>query len=395
MSKELQDLITEQAKTFEQFKIAHKKELETNSAEAKAKTEALNEKISEQEVKIQALQTAIARTAQANQQADADTEAEAKAKKDAKEYKGHFNAFLRKGTEMTTEAKALSVASQEDGGYLVTAEMSSEIVEKVYESTPMRQLASIQTISTDQLEILEDLDEVESGWVGEQQSRAVTGNPKLKLVVIPTHELFCQPKATQKFLDDAAINVEAWLAKKGSDKFSRDEATGFVSGDGIVKPRGILSYAAGTSFNQVQQVNSTSVGALHGDDFFELEGELKEAYRKNASLLMNRTSLKAARKLKDSQNRYLWEPALNGKAAASIAGYPVYISSDMPAIAGDALSIALGDFKEGYQIVDRMGIRVLRDPYTQKPFVLFYMTKRVGGGVKNFEAIKLLKIKAS
>lgn len=393
MSKELQDLIQKQAEAFEEFKKSHKQEMETGRAEHKQKTEHLNTVISDLEVKIQGLQTALNRTAQ--EQANQESAEEKQAKENGKLYKGHFNKYLRKGTEMTQEQKALSVGSDADGGYLVTPEMSSEIVKKVYETTPMRQLASVQTISTDALEILQDLDEAASGWVGEMSSRPETGTPQLKMVVIPVHEMYANPKASQKFLDDAGINVEAWLEGKVSEKFSRDENSAFTSGNGIAKPKGILSYAAGTGFDQIEQVNSASVGALAGDDFYELEGALKEAYRPNASLLMNRLTVKAARKLKDSQGRYLWEPALNGKAQSTIAGYPIFIGSDMPTVANDALAIAFGDFKQGYQVVDRIGVRVLRDPFTAKPHVLFYTTKRVGGGVKNFEAIKLLKIKAS
>lgn len=393
MSVELQKLIQDQAAAFEAFKVSHKKEMETGSAEHKAKTEALNETISQLEVKIQGMQTALNRSTQENGNQE-DTETKTR-KENAQKYSGHFNKYLRKGQEMTHEQKALSVGSDTDGGYLVTPEMSSEIVKKVFESTPMRQLASVQTISSDALEIIQDLDEVGSGWVAEQSSRSETGTPQIKMIVIPVHELYAQPKATQKFLDDAGINVEAWLEGKVSEKFSRDEATGFVSGNGVGKPRGILGYDAGTGFNQVEQVASTSIGALAGDDFYELEGALKEAYRPNASALMNRLTMKAARKLKDSQGRYLWEPALNGKAQSMIAGYPIFIGSDMPTVAADALSIAFGDFKQAYQIVDRIGIRVVRDIYTAKPNVLFYTTKRVGGGMKNFEALKILKIRAS
>jgi HK97 family phage major capsid protein len=305
-----------------------------------------------------------------------------------------MNSYLRKGAS-ELELKAMSVDSDEDGGFLVTSQTSSEIIKKVYESSPIRQLASVQTISTDALEILEDLDEVGSGWVGETQPRGETGTPKLKKIVIPVHELYAQPKATQKLLDDAAVNVEMWLADKVSEKFARDEATAFMTGDGVLKPKGILAYDAGTGFNQVEQIETAAVGTVGADDLIELAYSLKEAYKNGASFLAKRAVIKQFRKLKDLQGRYLWEPGLNGAAQSTLLGFPVYEANDMMAVANGALPVAFGNFRAGYQIVDRIGIRVIRDIYSAKPHVLFYTTKRVGGGVKNFEAIKLLKVKSA
>jgi HK97 family phage major capsid protein len=306
------------------------------------------------------------------------------------EYKKEFNQFMRKGTEM----KAMSVNSDEDGGYLVTPEMSSEIVTKVFESSPMRAIASVQVISSDALEMMEDLELIQSGWVGETQPRGNTDTAKLKMIKIPTHELFAQPLATQKLLDDAAVNVESWLAGKASQKFALDEATAFVSGNGVGKPKGFLAYDAGSGFNQVEQQESAGSGVIVGDDLIDVQALLKEPYQKGAVWMAQRQTIKVFRKLKDSQGRYLWEPGLNGAQQPTLLGAPVYQANDMAAYANGALAVAYGDFKAGYQIVDRIGIRVIRDVYTNKPFVLFYTTKRVGGAVKNFEAIKILKVKA-
>jgi HK97 family phage major capsid protein len=304
-----------------------------------------------------------------------------------------FNKYCRKG-QVTEELKAMSVESDPDGGYTVLPEMSAEIVKKVYESSPMRQLASVQTISSDALEMIEDLDQVGSGWVGEVDTRSVSSTAQLKKIVIPVHELHASPSASQKVLDDSMWNLESWLSQKVAEKFSRDEATAFVSGNGVLKPRGILSYASGTSFEQIEQVVSGSSGAVTADGLISLVYSLKAPYLAGAAFMMQRATVKEVRKLKDSQNRYLWEPGLNGSTQERLLGYPVYQANDMEAIAANSLSIAFGDFKAGYQIVDRFGIRVLRDPYSSKPYVIFYTTKRVGGAVKNFEAIKLQKLSA-
>lgn len=308
-----------------------------------------------------------------------------------KEYKAALASYLRRGHE----EKALSVGSDPDGGYLVRPEISDEIVKKVFESTPIRQIASVQTISTDALELGTDLDEVASGWVGETQPRSATNTPKVGMRRIPVHELYAQPQATQKLLDDAAIDIESWLSEKVAEKFSRDEAYAFVNGDGVHKPRGFLSYPAGSNDQQIEQINSGDNSAVTFDGMMDLEGALKSAYRNNAVFLMRRKTLAEVRKLKDGNGQYLWQPGLQVGQPSLLMGYPYFEAADMPQLAGGALPIAFGDFRAGYQIVDRIGIRVLRDPFTAKPYVLFYTTKRVGGDVKNFEAIKLLKIAAA
>jgi HK97 family phage major capsid protein len=206
------------------------------------------------------------------------------------------------------------------------------------------------------------------------------------------HELYAQPKATQKLIDDAAIDIEAWLADKVSTIFAKKENTAFISGDGVGKPRGILTYSDGTSWGTIEQVASGSSGAVTADKLLELYYSLKEDYAVNATFLMNRSTVEAVRQLKDNTNQYLWSPGLHLGAPDTLLGVPVYQAADMPVPAADSLSIACGDFKSAYQIVDRTGVRVLRDPFTDKPFVKFYSTKRVGGDVINFEAIKLMKL---
>lgn len=310
------------------------------------------------------------------------------------EYKAAFRSYIKTGTEGNLKAlqtKALSVGSDPDGGYLVLPQMSDEIVKKIFETSPVRQVASVQAISTDALEIIQDLDEADASWVGEVSARAETDTPQLKKIVIPAHEMYAKPKASQKILDDAFLNVEAWLAEKVADKFSRTEASAFVSGDGVNKPRGFLSYAAGTGFEQIEQVVTGDADDVTADGLIAVVTALKAFYKPGAAFMMKRATLGEIRKLKDLEGQYLWQPALSAGNPDLILGYPVYEADDMPAEAANALAVAFGNFRAGYQIVDRFGIRTLRDPYSSKPYVEFYTTKRVGGGVKNFEAIKLLK----
>jgi len=315
-------------------------------------------------------------------------------------YKAAFDTFLRKGEEVMgpDERKALSVGTDPDGGYVVNPDLSGRIVLKVFETSPMRAYASTQVISSDALEGLFDLNEASSGWVGETDSRAETNTPQLGKWRIPAHELYAKPKATQKLLDDASINMEAWLASKVSEKFARDEANAFVVGNGVNKPRGFLTYGSGTTLpGTIEQFPTGASGALAaapsgGDALINALYGLKQQYRNNATWFMNRATLTLVRKAKDSDGAYLWSPGIAAGQPASLLGYPVASFEDMPDPATDSLSIAVGDMREAYQIVDRLGIRTLRDPYSAKPYVEFYTTKRVGGDVVNFEAIKLVKL---
>lgn len=312
------------------------------------------------------------------------------------EYDKAFRVYLRKGMDAGLEnlqTKALSVGSDPDGGYLVTPTMSSKIVQSVYETSPMRQLAAIETISSDALELIDDHDQAAAGWTSETGAISESSTPTLAKRNIPTHELYAQPKATQKLVDDSAIDIESWLSNKIADIFSRKENTAFISGNGIGQPRGILTYASGTSWGKIEQVNSGTNGAVTADAVINLFYSLKDAYSKRASFLMNRTVVQGVRLLKQtSTNQYLWQPGLAAGTPDTLMGVPVHMAADMPVAATGSLSVAVGDFQTAYQIVDRRGIRILRDPFTEKPFVKFYATKRVGGDVINFEAIKLMKL---
>lgn len=314
-------------------------------------------------------------------------------------YKAAFRRLMQKGEQLlgADEMKALSVGSDPDGGYVVTPDTSGRIVQRVFDTSPMRAYASVQVISTDALEGLFDLDEAAASWVAETAARPETATPKLGQWRIPVHELSAFPFATQKLLDDASINMEAWLADKVADKFARSESAAFVTGDGAGKPRGFLTYAAGTTLpGTVEQVPTGVSGAFAaapngGDVLIDALYGLKAQYRANATWFMNRATTKLTRKLKDQDGAYLWSPGIAAGQPASLLGYPVAAFEDMPDPAASSLSIAVGDMRAAYQIVDRLGIRVLRDPFTSKPFVGFYSTKRVGGDVVNFEALKIVR----
>lgn len=338
-------------------------------------------------------------TAQARPGLDLATKGYAPMDGHVSEYKRAFCNYLRKGMDAGLEelhTKALSVGSDPDGGYLVTPTMSQNIIKHVQEHSPMRMLAGVETISSDSLEILEDRDEAAAGWTTETGAVSDTTTPQVGKRSIAVHELYAQPKATQKLVDDAAIDIESWIGEKVAAIFARKESDAFINGSGSGQPRGILTYDAGTDWGDIEQVLSGSDGAVTADSLIQLYYSLKEEYAARATFLMNRSVVQSVRLLKDgTTDQYIWQPGLAAGAADTLLGVPVAQSNDMPVAAADSLSVALADFRSAYLIVDRVGIRTLRDPYTDKPFVKFYTTKRVGGDVVNFEAIKLMKLAAA
>jgi HK97 family phage major capsid protein len=305
--------------------------------------------------------------------------------------------YLRKGEGFLTpqEIKLLATDSDPDGGYWMTSEISNQAIQKVFETSPMRNIATVENISTDALEIPEDLNEADSGWTTERSTRAETNTPQIGVRRIPVHELYAMPKATQTLLDDSRIDVESWLSMKIADKMARIENAAFINGDGVGKPRGILTYSAGnTNPGQVLQVNSQNASALTADGLRALFYALKSSYIPNARWLMSRSAIEEVSKIKDSSGGYLWQPGFQEGEPQTLLGHPIERMEDMPQVAANSLSVAFGDFRQAYTIVDRMGLRVLRDPFSSKPFVLFYTTKRTGADVANFEAYAIQKIAA-
>lgn len=305
--------------------------------------------------------------------------------------------FLSKGKDALDEEqiKALATDTDGNGGYGLAITQAAKITDFMFETSPMRAYASVGKISTGEWKALIDSDEAGAGWVGERAGRPATSTPTLGEKVITTHEMYADPRATQTMIDDASFDVANWLAGKVSRKFSRLENTAFVNGDGVVQPRGILTYADGVigpagEREKIEQIESGAVGAIDSDAMFDLQGALKADYNGNARFFFNRATLTEVRKLKDGQGNYLWAPGFNGGTGPALLGKEYALFEDMPALATDSLSVAYGDMREAYQIVDRTGIRVLRDPYTARPYVSFYTTKRTGGDVVNYEALKLM-----
>lgn len=310
--------------------------------------------------------------------------------------------YMRGGDNVLTEGekheliaftKELSTFDGPSGGYAVVPEVERRIVEKIYEASPIRQYADVVTIGSDRLEIPYEGDEFEAGWVGELDERPETDTGTFQKIGIDVHEMYAMPAITQKLLDDAYFDIEAYVIRKLSEKFARMENAAFISGDGVNKPRGILTYTSGTSFDQLEQVNSGSAGAVTYAGLVNLVFSLKSSLMSNAVFIMKRSSIKDFRLLLDTNNNPIWAPGF-GSTPSTILGFPIVSVDDMPAAASASLSIIFGNLKEGYRIVDRFGTRVLRDPYTRKGFVRIYATKRVGGGVTNFDAIKILKLSA-
>lgn len=320
------------------------------------------------------------------------------------EFVGYRKAFfdvIRKSDKMMTpeEHKAMQVGIDSDGGYLVPPAATGRIIKRLYDFVTMRRLASVVSISTDALEGIVDRDEVGYGWVGETQPRPDTDTPELGKYRLQAHEMYASPKATQKLLDDAAIDIEGWLATKVADKFARVENDAFINGNGVNMPRGLFTYPTATTddasraWGTFQHVTSGTNGSFaNADMLFDLIGKLKGGYLQSATFLTRREAVTSIRKLKESTtNAYMWQPGLQQGQPDRLLGYPIEVDQDIPALASGSLSMALGDFAEAYTIVDRIGIRTLRDPYTDKPYVKFYSTRRVGGGAISFDAVKFVK----
>ena len=242
-------------------------------------------------------------------------------------------------------------------------------------------------------------DEAAAAWVSERGSRAETATPQLGQWRIPTHELYANPRATQKLLDDSAVDIEAWLARKVADKFARTENLAFVNGNGIGQPRGFTTYADGTTRGTIERIPSLDAATISAEGIINMVYSLKSAYRQGAVWVMNRATVGVIRTIRDESGgantgQFMWQPGF-GTQPPTLAGFPIIEFEDMDDIAGSAIVAGFGNFRQAYTIVDRLGIRVLRDPYSAKPHVEFYTTKRVGGDVLNFEAIKLMDIAAS
>ncbi len=319
-----------------------------------------------------------------------------------REHKAAFGLYMRAGEAAnlrSIEQKAMSAGSGPDGGYLVPTPAERDILRRMSTVSPIRQIANVVEISTHSLRRAFSYAGPAAGWVAESDPRPQSQTQQIADMSFPAMELYAMPAATQTLLDDAVVDIEQWIADEVGVVFAEQEGAAFVNGNGVNKPTGFLAYPtvqqASWSFGKIGYID-TGVSAgfaatTPSDILYDLVYALKAGYRQNARFVMNRRTQSDLRKFKTTTGEYIWEPPATLGAQATLMNFPVVEAEDMPDIAADSLSVAFGDFSRGYVVVDRIGVRVLRDPYSAKPYVMFYTTKRVGGGVQDFDAIKLLK----
>lgn len=319
-----------------------------------------------------------------------------------------FEGYLRTGDEdalrnIVLEGKGLNTSINAEGGYLVDPQTSETIRGVIHSTASIRAIASVVHVESTSFDVLVDHADFGFGWATEASAQAETDTPQIERIVIPLHELSALPKASQRLLDDSAFDIETWLAERIADKFSRAEAGAFINGDGLDQPKGFLAHPQvdndSWSWGSLGYVATGEAGDFSSsnpsDAVIELVYSLGARYRANATFVMNSKTAGAVRKMKDADGRFLWSDGLAAAEPARLMGYPVLVAEDMPDIADGETAIAFGDFAAGYTVAERPDLRVLRDPFSAKPHVLFYATKRVGGDVSDFSAIKLLKFDVS
>lgn len=324
----------------------------------------------------------------------------------ANEHKEKFFAWARKGSDpdglRNLEVQAnLSTLSDPDGGYLVPVEIEKNIERLALASVAMRRLARIVTSKGEYTKPLSK-GGATGGWVAEKAARPETDTPTLALFSPPMNEIYAMPSVTQKLLDMSDFDIAAWLIEEINDVFVTTEGTGFITGNGVSRVKGIIDSTlmianANWVYGKTGYIAGGHASLLNNaDKLFSLQHALKPVYRANGTWLMNDATLETVRKFKDGDGNYIWRPGLSENAPDTLLGKPVEIDDNMPDIGADAYPIAFGDFKRAYTIVDHVsGTRLLRDPYTTKGYVNFYVTKRIAGGISNYEAIKFLKIATS
>lgn len=315
-------------------------------------------------------------------------------------HKKAMAAYLRSGEDdglrgLELDGKAMSSTVNSDGGYLVDPQTSEAVKSVLNTTASIRAIAQVVNVEAATYDVLIDHTDVGAGWATETTTATETGTPSLDRISIPLHELSALPKASQRLLDDSAFDIENWLASRIADKFARAEASAFVNGDGVDKPKGFLNHTTvdndSWSWGNLGYIATGADGMLNADAIVDVVYALGAQYRANATFVLNSKTAGAVRKLKDGDGRFLWSDGLAAGEPARLMGYPVLIAEDMPDVASDSFSIAFGDFAAGYTVAERPDLRVLRDPFSAKPNVLFYATKRVGGDVTDFAAIKLVK----
>lgn len=387
-------LIGQLKSAFEEFKATH-----TEQLKAKVDDVVLSERLERINSAVTDLQSAV--DEQSAALAAAKLNGDKPAPRDP-EYSAEFSAYFRSdvATKRLEEVRAAATKTDGEGGYLAPVEWDRTLAGRLKEVSNIRQYARVVTISGAGFKKVFSDRNVGSGWVGETAARPATTTPALTSLDFPLGEIYANPAASQGLIDDAEVNIEEWLADEVRLEFARQEGIAFLSGDGTNKPHGILTYVTGAAnaarhpWGAIAVVNSGSAAAVTSDGLLNLIAALPSEYEGGAALYMNRGSTFAFRKLKDTTNQYLWQPSLQLGQPATLAGQAIRDLPGMPAVGAGNIAALYGDMEETYTVIDRIGIRVLRDPYTNKPFVHFYTTKRVGGGVTNPDSMKALQIAA-
>ena len=398
-SPEARLVVGEMLAAFEAFKDANDQRLaaiERKAADGllEEKVQRIDQAVSQAQARLDRVMSQTRRPALGGEPAEPVSAPEAKVA---------WDGYLKTGTAaQMLEVKAGLSSGASSGGYVVPPETERAIERRLMAASPMREIATVRTVAAGLFRKPVSTAGVASGWVAETAARPETDPATLALLEFPAADLYANPAATQALLEDAMLDLDEWLAAEVEDAFAAQETQAFVNGDGVNKPRGFLSYPtvadATAVWGQIGYVASGAAGGFASgspaDRLIDLVYAPKAQYRPNGRFVMNRRTVSAIRKFKDADGNYIWQSAARLGDTASLLGYPVTEIETMPDVAANSLSIAFGDFQRGYLIVDRAGVRVLRDPYSAKPYVLFYTTKRVGGGVQNFDAIKVMKFSA-
>lgn len=391
------ELVAQEIKNqFELFKATNDKRLDAISQEKSAlaeKVETLNGKLSELDNLKTSLENELKEIKRPNG-----------GNKNTSEHKAAFAKFIRKGDETglaELEQKAMQIGVDADGGFALPEELNTDILSSLRDEVVMRQECTVITVGTPEWKKLVNEGGISSGWVGETEARSETGTPKLSILTPVWGEIYGNPHATQTMLDDAFFNVESFITSELTTEFAEKEEEAFTVGNGVKKPKGFLSYETDDKADKARdwgklQKITASAAAISADDIVSLIYSLRKPYRAGSKFMLNNQSLLDVRLLKDDKGNYIWQPGLQVGQPSLLSGFAVAENEQMPDI-GDSSGkapIAFGNFKRGFYIFDRIGIRMLRDPYTKKPFVGFYTTKRVGSMLNDSNAIKVLTMPA-
>lgn len=395
---EIKQVLEAQAQAWEQFKSANDEKLAAIEKRSS---------VSDYDLKLAKINNDLERLTESQKAiAAAQTRTETVVEHTSDEHRKAFQRFIRKGDMVGLDGiKGARVSDDTTGGYLVPAAVVGPIVQRIFDTSPVRQVARIQAITGNAIEGVVDYGQLSVSWLDEVTASSDPTTPSVKKYRIEVNNQRSSPRISPVLLEDAAVDIEAWIGEKIARDFALSENTSFVTGSGVAQPRGFTTYTTAAtadssrSWGQLEHVvtgSSASFGSTSNgiDKLTDLAYKVKAGYRGKSLWMMSKATLATARQLKTSNGDYIWQPSAQAGTPATLLGYPVVEAEDMPAIAASSLSVAFGDFSAGYMIVDRIGLSVLRDPYSNNPYVTFHAVRRVGGGVVDFDAIKFLKFSA-